>query len=669
MPELARAVGLGLAARGSVSDVVDWAQQARGRGVGAVWLHDSYFERDAVSYAAAVAAAVDDISVALGAVNPYTRHPVVLAMTVSALDEMAPGRVVLGLGTGLPLRLAQMGIAYDRDDAVVRVEKAIHDVRALWRGERLPSPSAGVPELAPMFPPVHRVPIYLAGYRRAWHEMAGRLADGYLARPAESVPALRAGVTRIRDAAETAGRDPAEIDVAGYLLSLADASRRAALNRAKREPFVIYMLGVQSDAALARVGIEPALRDAVFAAWRQEAYHQAAELIPDELVDAFLLCGTPQDIAARVEHYRAAGMTQPVLQPVVQEEDQVAAVLDAAVLAGGVAPVPAPARESVSVAAAGAGPEHDDGPVPLPRVPWQRRLGGYLEIVRPFSLTASTVPVGAAAAVAAGDGRLSWPAFLVALLASVLLHVGTNVVNEVYDVRGGLDTITSPRMSRALLTGRITERAALGFAFTAFGLAAVLGLGLVAVRGWPLLLIGVIGLVGGWGYTAPPLQYKYRALGLPLVFVLMGPLMVLGGYFAVTGRWSGTAAVVSLPIGLLVTAILHGNEWRDIGDDGRAGARTLSVVAGRVVAHQVYVALTVGAFMVLGLAVAAGSLPRAGLLAVLSLPLLVRALRASELGAAGQQRALALIDLQTAQLHALFGGLLVAGLALAAVSA
>jgi 1,4-dihydroxy-2-naphthoate octaprenyltransferase len=247
--------------------------------------------------------------------------------------------------------------------------------------------------------------------------------------------------------------------------------------------------------------------------------------------------------------------------------------------------------------------------------------------------------------------------------------VGTNVVNEVYDVRGGLDTITSPRMSRALLTGRITERQALHFAYASFTVAALLGLGLVALRGWPLALIGLIGLVGGWGYTAPPLQYKYRAMGLPLVFVLMGPLMVLGAYYAITGEWSATAAIVSLPIGLLVAAILHGNEWRDIGDDGRAGARTLSVVAGRGVAHQVYVALTVGAFIVLGLAVAAGTLPRAGLLAVLSLPLLVRTLRASELGAAGQQRALAMIDLQTAQLHALFGGLLVVGLALAAVNA
>jgi 1,4-dihydroxy-2-naphthoate octaprenyltransferase len=249
----------------------------------------------------------------------------------------------------------------------------------------------------------------------------------------------------------------------------------------------------------------------------------------------------------------------------------------------------------------------------------------------------------------------------------MLLQIGTNVVNEIYDVRKGIDTITSPRASHALVTGRVRERPAFLIAGTAFAVATAIGLGLIAVRGWPLLLLGLAGLVGGWGYTAPPLQYKYRALGLPLVFALMGPLMVVGGYFAVTGHWSWEAVVLSIPIGLLVTAILHGNEWRDVGEDARAGISTLSIRAGRAVAHQVYVFLLVGAYIALAASVALTVLPPLSLLAVLSLPLFVRALRASELGAAGQQRAIAMIDLQTAQLHAAFGLLLAAGLTAAAL--
>ncbi|MGH7610918.1 MAG: prenyltransferase, partial [Candidatus Dormibacteria bacterium] len=193
-----------------------------------------------------------------------------------------------------------------------------------------------------------------------------------------------------------------------------------------------------------------------------------------------------------------------------------------------------------------------------------------------------------------------------------------------------------------------------------------IGVVLILARGWPLLVLGAVGLLGGWGYTAPPLQYKYRAAGLPLVFLLMGPLMVLGAYFTITGQVSGAAGAASVPIGLLVTAILHGNEWRDIGEDARAGISTISIRAGRRAAHRIYVLLLVGAFVALALAVALGVLPRLSLLAILSLPLLVRVLNASELGAAGQQRAIAMIDLETAQLHAGFGLLLVAGIAISA---
>jgi 5,10-methylenetetrahydromethanopterin reductase len=315
MTELSRRVGLGLAARGSVSDVVAWSDRARGRGIDSVWVHDSYFERDAVTYVSAVAAQVPDIRVALGALNPYTRHPVLLAMTVSAIDEMAPERVVLALGTGLPLRLGQMGIPYAPPEGVARVSAAIDTVRALWAGERIPSSVEGLPPVQPMFPPVHHVPVFIAAYRSPMLRLAGEKADGYLARPAESIPSLVKMLGVMRDAAVGAGRDPADLEVAGYLLTLVDESRREALNRAKREPFVIYMMGVQSDVAMRRAGLDPELRDRVAAAWRAEDYHGAARLIPDELLDAFMLCGSREEVAARADAYRQAGMHTPVMQP------------------------------------------------------------------------------------------------------------------------------------------------------------------------------------------------------------------------------------------------------------------------------------------------------------------------------------------------------------------
>jgi 1,4-dihydroxy-2-naphthoate polyprenyltransferase len=676
MNAIARRIGIGFAARGEVDEVVAWSHAARRAGLDSVWVHDSYFERDAVSYVSAIAAelgsdeAEDGFRIAAGALNPYTRHPVVLAMTGSALDEMAPGRIVMGLGTGLPLRLKQMGIGYAPDEAVERVSTTIDTLRALWAGERLPSASEGLPPIQPMFAPPHRIPLVIAAYRREFVELAGHKADGYLARPAESIPSLTGILRRFRAAAEASGRDPDGLESAGYLLTLVDNSRRDALNRAKREPFVIYMMSVLGDVSLKRAGFERELRDRIAAAWRAEEFHEAAGLIPDELLDAFMLCGTAEQVAegALAFHLRA-GLDVPLLQPVLQQASQVEEILDAARIYGQLTDaaadrwgLPVEAETPAAVAA----------PVSIadPLTPWERFgrwTGATWEVIRPFSFTASVIPIAAGGALAFADGAFNPGLFLLALLGGVLLHIGTNVTNEIYDVRKGIDTITSPRASHAILKGRIGERAAYALALGAFGLAAAIGVALILARGWPIVALGIAGLAGGYFYTAPPFEYKFRALGLPLVFLLMGPLMTVGSYYAVSGTWSPVALVLSLPIGLLVAAILHGNEWRDIREDTRAGIVTLSSRIGREGAHYGYLALTLGAYIVLALAVVAEALPPATLLAILSLPFLVVVLRAAELGASGQARAIAMIDLQTARLHAAFGALLVLGVILAAL--
>jgi len=655
MAELVRRVGLGLAARGDVKDTIEWVRRARDAGLESVWFHDSYFERDAVTYATAVASNVDGIRIGLGALNPYTRHPVLIAMTVSALDEIAPARISLALGSALPLRLGQMAIPYDPAEAPGRVGDAIDTVRKLWSGERLPPARQGLPPLQPMFPPVHRVPIYVAGYRTPMMELAGRKADGYIARPAESIAGLTYLLRKMKRAATAAGRDPDAIDTTGYLLTLIDKTRLEALNRAKREPFVIYMMSILSDVTIKRAGFEPAMRDAIAAKWRAEDYHGAGQLIPDELLDAFILCGTVDEVAARALEYHEAGMKLPLLQPIVQDEDQTELAIRAAVAYG------AGATQKVTRQALEA--QRMDVGSRL----W-RRFSAYTEIARPFSFTASVTPVAAGGAMAALNGAFSWPLFLASLLGSVALHIGTNVTNEIFDVRKGVDSITSPRASHALVKGRLGEREAFGLAFAAFAVATLVGIGLVGVRGWPIVGLGLLGLIGGYTYTAPPFEYKFHALGLPLVFLLMGPFMVGGTYVAITGTLAPEVFWVSLPVGLLVTAILHGNEWRDITEDARViGSATFAARFGRRVSYWTYVALVVGAYMALAVGVVVGVVPAYAVLAVLSLPLLVRVIRASELGNQGQQRAIAMIDIQTAQLHAAFGALLVVGILAAAL--
>lgn len=679
MPSLNRPVGLGLAARDDPADVVEWSRRASHLGLDSVWIHDSYFERDAVTFATAIASHLSEdddngFRVALGAVNPYTRHPVVLAMTGSALDEMLPGRIIMGMGTGLPLRLGQMGVPYDGETAPAKLGQAIDDIRALWAGERLPSKAPGLPPVQPMFAPTHRIPIALAAYRKEMVELAGQKADAYLARPAESIPSLRSIIGRLRASAEAAGRDPGDIETAGYLLSLADTSRRAALNRAKREPFVIYMMSVLSNVSLARAGFEPELRDRIAAAWRAEDYTTAGNIIPDELLDAFILCGTHDEIAEKAMRFHTqAGLHLPLLQPVLQEEAQVEEMLRAAaVYAEAPAPETVAADAAIRIEASGAVP---DGSPALDRHDenvfrrGKRAAGGVWEVLRPFAYTASVIPVLVGGAVAARDDMFRWLPFVEALLASILLHVGTNVTNEVYDVRQGVDTITSPRASHAIVKGRVSEKQAFVISVVSLVLALGIGLHLVYERGWVMLVLGLVGVIGGWGYTAPPFQFKFKGLGVPMVFLLMGPLMVEGTYFAITGHWSAEALYLSLPIGLLVAAILHGNEWRDISEDRRAGIATLSGAIGKKWSHRGYVVLVIGAFVTLGVLAAAELAPPAVMLAMLALPFLASVIRDAELGANGQMRAIAKIDLETARLHFAFGSLLAVGVLLAVLNA
>src|SRR5438874_6765395 len=110
---LGRRVGFGLTGRGDVRDAIQYAERAEALGFESIWFHDGYFERDAITYLTAVATSCREIRICAGALNPYTRDPVLLAMTGSALDNLAPRRFVMALGSGLPLRLSQMGIPFD----------------------------------------------------------------------------------------------------------------------------------------------------------------------------------------------------------------------------------------------------------------------------------------------------------------------------------------------------------------------------------------------------------------------------------------------------------------------------------------------------------------------------------------------------------------------------
>ena len=251
-----------------------------------------------------------------------------------------------------------------------------------------------------------------------------------------------------------------------------------------------------------------------------------------------------------------------------------------------------------------------------------------------------------------------WWLFPFIALSSVSMHAATNLVNDYFDFEKGVDREDTKGGSRALPNGLLTPREVIRGAYLLYGLAALLGMVIIWVRGWPILLLGFLGILGGYFYTGGPMGYKYLALGDPCVFLLMGPFMVVGSHYALTGTWSPLALYFSLPIGCLVAGILCANNYRDRDDDGLSGKRTLANVLPPVLARFEYYGLVLGAYLAIGTIYAAGLSSALSLVVFLTLPIALGNIMVMVQNPKGQGDSIASLDVRTAQLHMAFSLLL-----------
>ncbi|MCL6520817.1 MAG: 1,4-dihydroxy-2-naphthoate octaprenyltransferase [Firmicutes bacterium] len=293
-------------------------------------------------------------------------------------------------------------------------------------------------------------------------------------------------------------------------------------------------------------------------------------------------------------------------------------------------------------------------------------LRDWWEIARPFSWTASVVPVLVGAAVAADLGFFRLPELLLTLVGAVLLQIGTNIVNEVVDVERGVDTAETAGASRVVLEGRLPARTAFRAGVASLVAALVIGLWLAVRSTLWVLGLGALGALAGYLYTAGPKGYKYLALGVPLVFLLMGPLEVLASFMVQSGRFDLLPVWTSLPVGFLVAAILHGNDMRDLALDRRAGIATLAGLVGLPTSAWIYRFLLAGAYGVVLLLAALQALPWTALLVLLSLPAAAEPWRHVTRGLA-DERELLPVEPLSARLHMVFGLLLALGTGLPAL--
>ncbi len=279
--------------------------------------------------------------------------------------------------------------------------------------------------------------------------------------------------------------------------------------------------------------------------------------------------------------------------------------------------------------------------------------------VRPWSYTAAIVPVLLGAAVAAQEVTLNWLWLALALVGSIAIQGGTNLMNDYYDYKKGTDTPAVKGTGGALLRGDMTPEQIFWAGIIAFAVGSAIGLYFVYATGPFILWLGLCSVAVGYFYTAGPFALAYVGLGELAVFIFMGPVMVLGSYYLQQPVIALPAIWAALPVSFVVAAILHANNLRDIDTDIINHKRTLATMLGRSGARVEFYVLVGGAFVSVLVLIALGLAPWPTLISFAMAPLAWRLMRTAATEEAAEK--LHPVLRGSAVLHMRFGMLYVIG--------
>lgn len=217
---------------------------------------------------------------------------------------------------------------------------------------------------------------------------------------------------------------------------------------------------------------------------------------------------------------------------------------------------------------------------------------------RPKTLPAAFVPVLVGSSIAYNQGKF-YPLYsLIALICSLLIQIGTNFTNDLYDHLKGADTEKRKGPLRVLSAGLISPNEMKLAIVLVFGLTFLLGLYLVYVTDWKIFVIGVFSIIAGLAYTAGPYPLAYHGLGDLFVFLFFGIIGTMGTYYLHHQEFTFVSFLVSLPVGALITNILIVNNYRDVEEDKQAGKNTLAVILGREFSRYEYIFFLLLAFFI-----------------------------------------------------------------------
>jgi 5,10-methylenetetrahydromethanopterin reductase len=302
----------------SIHEMIELARLADESGMESIWMSDHLCFRDSLTSSMALLAATRKIKVAPAPMSPYSRHPIISAMSIATMEEFAPGRVIASPGTGNAAALKEAGIDSPRPLKTMReyvdvLRRFLRGETVVFQGEMFHINGAKLG-----FTPTHPIQMYITAVRSRMLQLGGEIGDGVLLSAGCAPGYIERCVADVQKGAEKGGKSPADVDVAGFVTASVSENPREAIEANKM--FLAYIFRNIHHAENIRLGGGKVDQEALAAAVAKRDWETAKTYISDEVVHAHSVAGTPAECRKQLEAFIKGGLNLPVLLPMGTQE-------------------------------------------------------------------------------------------------------------------------------------------------------------------------------------------------------------------------------------------------------------------------------------------------------------------------------------------------------------
>ncbi len=308
----------------SIHEMIELARKADASGMDSIWMSDHLCFRDSLTTSMALLGSTGKIKVAPAPMSPYSRHPIISAMSIATMEEFAPGRVIACPGTGNAAALKEAGIDSPRPLQTMReyvevLRRFLSGETVHFRGERLEINGAKMG-----FVPSTPIQMYITAVRSRMLQLGGEIGDGVLLSAGCAPAYIARCVAEIKKGAERAGKSLAGCDVAGFITTAVAEDPREAIDASKM--FLAYIFRNIHHAENIRLGGGAVDQEALAGAVGKRDWAAAKKLISDEVVFAHSISGTAAECRRRLEEFISGGLKLPIVLPMGSQQARLKAI-------------------------------------------------------------------------------------------------------------------------------------------------------------------------------------------------------------------------------------------------------------------------------------------------------------------------------------------------------